>query len=97
MSGWLLMGLPGAIYASGFSEAWIGLGLALGAYWNWKITAPKLRLYTEHAGNALTLPDYFSNRFCDESKILKVVSASIILIFFHSVCGFRINGWCQAV
>ncbi|WP_196140474.1 sodium/proline symporter PutP [Aliikangiella sp. G2MR2-5] len=82
MSGWLLMGLPGAIYAGGFSEAWIGLGLMLGAYWNWKITAPRLRIYTEHAGNALTLPDYFSNRFLDETKILRVVSASIILIFF---------------
>ncbi len=82
MSGWLLMGLPGAIYASGFSEAWIALGLLLGAYWNWKITAPRLRLYTEHAGNALTLPDYFSNRFHDDSKILRIVSATIILVFF---------------
>ncbi len=82
MSGWLLMGLPGAIYAGGFSEAWIALGLILGAYWNWKITAPRLRLYTEHAGNALTLPDYFSNRFRDDSKILRVVSATIILVFF---------------
>jgi len=82
MSGWLLMGLPGAIYASGFSAAWIALGLTLGAYWNWKITAPRLRLYTEHAGNALTLPDYFTNRFRDDSKILRVVSATIILVFF---------------
>jgi sodium/proline symporter len=82
MSGWLLMGLPGAIYANGFGEAWIGLGLLLGAYWNWKLTAPRLRLFTEYAGNALTLPDYFSNRFRDESKILRLVSATIILVFF---------------
>ncbi|MCW8998178.1 MAG: sodium/solute symporter, partial [Kangiellaceae bacterium] len=82
MSGWLLMGLPGALYAGGFSEAWIALGLILGAYWNWKITAPRLRVYTQHVGNALTLPDYFTNRFRDESKILRLVSATIILVFF---------------
>lgn len=82
MSGWLLLGLPGAIYAAGLGEAWIGLGLALGAYLNWKVTAPRLRVYTQHADNALTLPDYFSNRFRDETKLLRVISASIILVFF---------------
>ena len=55
MSGWLLMGLPGAIYLSGVSEAWIGVGLVLGAYLNWRFVAARLRLYTERAGNALTL------------------------------------------
>ncbi|WP_444998008.1 sodium/proline symporter PutP [Aliikangiella sp. IMCC44359] len=82
MSGWLLLGLPGAVYASGLGEAWIGLGLLLGAYFNWKITAPRLRVYTQQANNALTLPDYFTNRFHDESKLIRIVSASIILIFF---------------
>jgi len=82
MSGWLLMGLPGAIYAGGFGEAWIAVGLLLGAYWNWKITAPRLRVYTQQAGNALTLPDYFSNRFDDQSGVLRIISASIILVFF---------------
>jgi len=82
MSGWLLMGLPGAIYAGGFGEAWIAVGLLAGAYWNWKVTAPRLRVYTEHVDNALTLPDYFSNRFRDETKLLRLISASIILIFF---------------
>jgi len=82
MSGWLLMGLPGAIYAAGLSEAWIGLGLFVGAYFNWRITAPRLRVFTQVAGNALTLPDYFSNRFNDESRMLRIISASIILVFF---------------
>lgn len=82
MSGWLLMGLPGAIYAAGFAESWIAVGLFAGAYINWKITAPRLRLYTEFAGNSLTLPDYFSNRFDDKSRLLRIVSASIILVFF---------------
>ena len=82
MSGWLLLGLPGAIYAAGLGEAWIGLGLVLGAYTNWKITAPRLRVYTQHVDNALTLPDYFSNRFRDETKLLRIVSATIILVFF---------------
>lgn len=82
MSGWLLLGLPGAIYAAGLGEAWIGFGLALGAYVNWKVTAPRLRVYTHHVDNALTLPDYFSNRFRDETKLLRVISATIILVFF---------------
>lgn len=82
MSGWLLLGLPGAIYAAGLGEAWIGLGLVLGAYANWKVTAPRLRVYTQHVDNALTLPDYFSNRFRDETKLLRIVSATIILVFF---------------
>ena len=82
MSGWLLLGLPGAIYAAGLGEAWIGLGLLLGAYCNWRVTAPRLRVYTQYVDNALTLPDYFSNRFRDETKLLRIVSATIILVFF---------------
>ncbi|MET1255956.1 sodium/proline symporter PutP [Aliikangiella maris] len=82
MSGWLLLGLPGAIYASGLSEAWIGLGLFLGAYLNWRVTAPNLRVYTQFANNSLTLPDYLTNRFRDESKLIRIISATIILVFF---------------
>jgi sodium/proline symporter len=59
MSGWLLMGLPGAIYMSGLSESWIAIGLIIGAYLNWLFVAGRLRVQTEHNGDALTLPDYF--------------------------------------
>lgn len=82
MSGWLLLGLPGAIYLSGLSEVWIGIGLTLGAYLNWLFVAKRLRLYSQHAGNALTLPDYFENRFQDTTRILRTLSASVILLFF---------------
>ena len=82
MSGWLLMGLPGAIYLSGLSESWIAIGLLLGAYLNWKFVALRLRIYTEKSGNALTLPDFFANRFNDPGNVLRVVSALVILIFF---------------
>lgn len=82
MSGWLLLGLPGAIYLSGLSEIWIGIGLVLGAYCNWLIVARPLRVYSQHANNCLTLPDYFENRFRDRSKILRTLSASVILLFF---------------
>ena len=82
MSGWLLMGLPGALYATGASESWIAFGLIAGAYANWKLVAARLRLYTERAENALTLPDYFTRRFEDESRLLRVISAVVILVFF---------------
>ena len=86
MSGWLLMGLPGAIYLSGLSEMWIAIGLIIGAWLNWLLVAGRLRIHTEIQNNALTLPDYFSNRFNDHKKILRVVSAIIILIFFAIYC-----------
>ena len=86
MSGWLLMGLPGAIYLSGLSEMWIAIGLILGAWINWFLVAGRLRVHTEIQNNALTLPDYFSNRFNDHKKILRVVSAFVILIFFAIYC-----------
>ncbi len=82
MSGWLLLGLPGAIYLSGLSEIWIGVGLLIGAYCNWLFVSRRLRVYSEHARNSLTLPDYFENRFNDETKILRIVSAIVILLFF---------------
>ncbi len=86
MSGWLLMGLPGAIYLSGLSEMWIAIGLIIGAWLNWLLVAGRLRVHTEVQNNALTLPDYFSNRFNDQKKVLRIVSAVIILIFFAIYC-----------
>ncbi|MGE7907009.1 sodium/proline symporter PutP [Peribacillus sp. NPDC094092] len=82
MSGWLLMGLPGAMYISGLSAGWIVVGLCAGSYLNWLFVAPRLRTYTELAGNSITIPDFLGNRFKDSSRVLKVVSASVILIFF---------------
>ena len=82
MSGWLLMGLPGALYANGASEAWIALGLVVGAWANWRYVAARLRIYTERAQNALTLPDYFTARFEDTSRLLRVIPAIVILVFF---------------
>jgi sodium/proline symporter len=86
MSGWLLLGLPGALYATGLSEAWIAIGLVVGAWCNWKYVAAPLRLYTERSNNALTLPDYFSHRFDDRSRVLRVISALVILVFFAVYC-----------
>jgi len=89
MSGWLLMGLPGAIYMSGLSESWIAIGLIVGAYLNWLFVAGRLRVQTEHNGDALTLPDYFSSRFEDKSGLLRIISAVVILVFrlFESTFG----------
>ena len=86
MSGWLLMGLPGALYLNGASEAWIAIGLLMGAWANWRYVAGPLRLYTERTNNALTLPDYFTHRFLDDKRILRVFSALVILLFFAVYC-----------
>ncbi|WOE30345.1 MULTISPECIES: sodium/proline symporter PutP [unclassified Acinetobacter] len=86
MSGWLLMGLPGAIFLAGLSESWIAIGLIIGAWINWFLVAGRLRVHTEVQNNALTLPDYFSHRFNDHKKILRIVSACVILIFFAIYC-----------
>lgn len=83
MSGWLLMGLPGVAYWTGMSEAiWIALGLATGTYLNWLITAKRLRVYSHVAGDAITLPDFFSNRFKENKKVIMTISSLFILIFF---------------
>ena len=86
MSGWLLMGLPGALYGAGLSESWIALGLILGAWFNWSVVAGRLRVYTELTRNALTLPDYFTHRFEDRGRMLRVLSAVVILVFFTIYC-----------
>ncbi|AOM01821.1 sodium/proline symporter PutP [Cobetia marina] len=82
MSGWLLLGLPGAAYLSGLSAAWIGIGLLAGTWLNWLIVAKRLRIYSFVASDSLTLPDYFEKRFRDNSKMLRVISAVFILLFF---------------
>ena len=81
MSGWLLMGLPGAIFISGISESWIAIGLTLGAWINWKLVAGRLRVHTAANYNALTLPDYFTGRFVDLGRVLRIISALVILLF----------------
>ena len=82
MSGWLLMGLPGAIYTLGLSASWLAIGLTIGAFFNYLIVAPRLRVYTEVANNAITLPVFFENRFRDKSQLLKLVSSVLVLVFF---------------
>lgn len=82
MSGWLLLGLPGAIYVSGLAEAWMAIGLSVGAYLNWQFVAKRLRVYTEVANDSITVPDFLENRFKDKSHILRIISALVILLFF---------------
>ncbi len=82
MSGWLLLGLPGAVYLAGVSEIWIGIGLVCGAYASWRMASRRLRLYSQHANNSLTLPDYLENRFADPTRLLRVLAAVVILLFF---------------
>lgn len=82
MSGWLLMGLPGAIFVSGLGEAWIVIGLIVGAYCNWRFVAPRLRTYTEIANNSITVPSFFENRLRDTSRLLRITAGVIILVFF---------------
>ena len=95
MSSWLLMGLPGLAYATGFSQAgWTAIGLILGTYLNWKIIAKRLRHYTEVSDNSITVPDFFSTRFKDNQKILSSISAVMILVFFtvYTASGFAACG-----
>jgi sodium/proline symporter len=82
MSGWLLLGLPGAVYASGLNQIWIVVGLIIGAYLNWLLLAKQLRVDTEKANNALTIPEFLHNRFQDHSQLLRIFSALVILVFF---------------
>jgi sodium/proline symporter len=82
MSGWLLLGLPGAVYVSGLVEAWIAIGLTVGAWVNWKFIAPRLRSYTEVSHNSITIPSFLDNRLKGGSRLLRIVSGLIILVFF---------------
>ncbi|MEO3431649.1 sodium/proline symporter PutP [Inquilinus sp. CAU 1745] len=82
MSGWLLLGLPGALYVSGLVEAWIGIGLTVGALANWIVVAPRLREQTARYDNSLTIPEFLANRFPSKALALRTVSAVIIVVFF---------------
>lgn len=82
MSGWLLLGLPGAVYAAGVGATWIAIGLLIGTYLNWLFVAPRLRTYTERANNAISLSAYFEERFEDRTRLLRIVSAVVIVVFF---------------
>ncbi len=95
MSSWLLMGLPGVAYLTGFAEAgWTAIGLAIGTYINWLIVAKRLRLYSQRCSNSITIPDFFANRYRDKSGLLMGISAVIILIFFvpYTASGFSACG-----
>jgi solute:Na+ symporter, SSS family len=94
MSGWLMMGLPGALYVTGLAEAWIAIGLTLGAYLNWIIVAPRLRAQTEADGNALTIPEWLGNRFKDDRHILRLLASLVIVVFFavYSASGLVAGG-----
>ncbi len=94
MSSWLLMGLPGVAYLTGIADAaWTAIGLAVGTYLNWLIVAKKLRLYTAKT-NSITVPEFFSNRYRDEKKILTLIAALIIVVFFvpYTASGFAACG-----
>lgn len=82
MSGWLLMGLPGAIYVSGLVESWIAIGLTIGAWLNWTFVAPRLRAYTVVANNSITIPSFFENRLRDSAHLLRIAAGVIVLVFF---------------
>ncbi len=87
MSGWLLMGLPGVAYWCGLADAaWTAIGLAIGTYFNWLITSKRLRRYSIRANNSITLPEFFSNRFREDKKVIMTIAALFILVFFTVYC-----------
>ena len=95
MSSWLLMGLPGVAYLTGISDAgWTAIGLAAGTYINWLIVAKRIRRYTHTCNNSITIPSFFSNRYRDEKKMLHVIAAIFIVIFFipYTASGFAACG-----
>ena len=95
MSSWLLMGLPGVAYLTGISDAgWTAIGLAVGTYINWLIVAKRIRRYTHTCNNSITIPSFFSNRYRDEKKMLQVIAAIFIVIFFipYTASGFAACG-----
>ena len=94
MSGWLLMGLPGTVYALGTGQSWIAIGLFLGTVCNWLFISTRLRRYTIRANNSLTLPEYFENRFHDKKRILLIASSIVIVIFFvvYTASAFAAGG-----
>ena len=95
MSSYLLMGLPGLAYLTGVADVgWTVIGLAVGTYINWLIVAKLLRIYSHKCNNSITIPDFFANRYRDNTRILKGLSALIILVFFvpYTASGFSACG-----
>lgn len=82
MSGWIMLGLPGTAFAQGLSAGWIAVGLFFGAFANYLVVAPRLRLHTEMADDAITIPDFLEKRFGDRSHALRLLSAAVIVVFF---------------
>ncbi|MBE1287953.1 MAG: sodium/proline symporter PutP [Alteromonadaceae bacterium] len=82
MSGWMLLGLPGAAYLTGLESIWLALGLVIGAYVNYVIVAPRLRVFTELADNALTIPEFFARRFALDNGLVRLISSLVIIVFF---------------
>ncbi|MBP3541630.1 MAG: sodium/proline symporter PutP [Clostridia bacterium] len=94
MSGWLLMGLPGSIMALGMGQVWIAIGLLIGTILNWIFTAPRLRAFSQAAGDAITVPQYLNGRFFSKGKSLQVISALVFLVFFavYAASSFKACG-----
>lgn len=94
MSGWLLMGFPGSIVAFGFGKMWIGIGLALGTILNWILVAARLRRFSSAAGDAITIPQYLSNRFASKNPALRIICAIVFFAFFtvYVASGFKAGG-----
>lgn len=94
MSGWLMIGLPGALYAFGFDHIWMPIGLLLGAYLNWRFIAYRLRIFTIEADNSLTIPSYLEHRFDDTSQVIRTITSIVIILFFaiYSSAGFVSSG-----
>lgn len=90
MGGWLLLALPGAFFLHGLNQIWMPIGLSIGAYINWLVIAKRLRVYTQKANNALTIPAYLDNRFRDQSTLLRAITAIVVLVFFtfYAAAGF---------
>ncbi|MGO2112634.1 MAG: sodium:solute symporter family transporter, partial [Pseudoclavibacter sp.] len=82
MSGWLVMGLPGALYVAGLIEGWIAIGLLVGALLNWLFVAPRLRAYTQVSRDSITIPSFFENRLRDDKHVIRLVAGAIVLVFF---------------
>jgi sodium/proline symporter len=94
MSAWLLMGLPGSILAAGMGKVWIAIGLLIGTYLNWKLTAPRLRKFSKAANDSITIPEYLSNRFLTQSKLLRAISGVVFLVCFavYAASSFKACG-----
>ena len=94
MSSWLILALPGAVMLNGLNQIWLPIGLSIGQFLNWQLISARLRVYTEVANDSITIPAYFENRFHDNTRILRLITAVVIVIFFtfYSASGFVSGG-----